>query len=89
MSQELPVQLVRDGMAMMVAVGGPLFMALFVAGGAIGIFQAATQVNDPAVSFLPRVLVALGVCAALGGWMVERMSAFVAHALNSMAGASL
>lgn len=77
--------LLREGLVLVGVVGGPMFAVLFVLGLALGVLQAATQINDPAVGFLPRVLAAFGVAAALGGWMVERLAAFVRVAFERMA----
>lgn len=77
--------LLREGLAVMAAVGGPMFGVLFVLGLGLGVMQAATQVNDPAVGFLPRVVAAMLVTLALGGWMVERLAAFLHASLEHMA----
>ena len=50
----------------------------------VGTLQAATQVNDPAVGFLPRLLTAVILCVALGGWMMQRMAGFFVQALQRM-----
>jgi flagellar biosynthesis protein FliQ len=50
------------------------------------VLQAATQVNDPAVSFVPRILVGGLVLWMLGGWMMERLSGFLAQSITRMAG---
>ena len=84
MSPELPVALARDGLMMLVTVGGPLFGVLVLVGFAVGVMQAATQINDPAVSFLPRIAAALLVCWGVGGWMVERLAAFLTTAMERM-----
>jgi flagellar biosynthesis protein FliQ len=76
----------REGLMLVAGVGGPLFLAMLVAGLAIGVLQAATQVNDPAVSFLPRVAVGGLVIWLAGGWMLERLSAFLAQSITRMAG---
>ena len=49
MGSELPAQLMREGLGLIATVGGPLFAALFLGGLVIGVLQAATQINDPAV----------------------------------------
>lgn len=77
--------LLRDGLTLIATVGGPLFATLFAVGLALGVMQAATQINDPAVSFLPRLSAALLVCVLLGGWMVERLADFVRASLEAMA----
>jgi flagellar biosynthesis protein FliQ len=77
--------LFREGLTLLAVVGGPMFAVLFFLGLGLGVFQAATQVNDPAVGFLPRVVAAFAVAAALGGWMVERLAGFLKLALERMA----
>jgi flagellar biosynthetic protein FliQ len=85
-SPGLPGAVFREGLMLIAGVGGPLFLAMLVAGLAIGILQAATQVNDPAVSFLPRVAVGGLVLWLAGGWMLERLSGFLALSITRMAG---
>ena len=53
-----------------------LMVALIVGPGlAVGllvsIFQAATQINEQTLSFLPRLLVTLGSIMFLGGWLIN------------------
>ncbi|HVP68861.1 MAG TPA: flagellar biosynthetic protein FliQ [Anaeromyxobacteraceae bacterium] len=82
----MPGALFRDGLLLVASVGGPLFLTMLVAGLVLGILQAATQVNDPAVSFLPRVAVGGAVLWLAGGWMLERLSGFLARSILKMAG---
>ena len=54
----------------------PALGASVVVGGAMAVAQAATQVQDPALGFVPR-LAAVGVALALGGaWMGTRLIEF-------------
>ena len=81
-----PANLLHDGLVLVAVIGGPIFLVMLGVGLAIGVFQAATQINDTAVGFLPRAGAA-ALCLWLGGgWMMERMSQFLAHAIASMAG---
>lgn len=86
MSPTLPGALFRDGLLLVASVGGPLFLTMLVTGVIFGILQAATQVNDPAVSFLPRIAVGAVVLWFAGGWMLERLSGFLAKSILQMAG---
>lgn len=86
MTAGLPASLVREGLALLAGVGGPLFAAVLAVGLMVGVAQAATQVNDPAVGFLPRAAAAIAVCWIGGGWMLERLSAFLGLAIARMAG---
>lgn len=82
MNGDLTYALVREGLMLLVVVGGPIFGALLISGLVIGVIQAATQINDPAVGFLPRLAVAAGVMAFMGPWMVSRLAGFFSNALQ-------
>ncbi|WP_373049423.1 flagellar biosynthetic protein FliQ [Vulgatibacter sp.] len=86
MTPELAGGLLREGLQIALLVGGPIFAALLVAGLLVGVFQAATQINDPAVGFLPRLAAGAGICWFLGSWMAERLAAHFAEAVARMAG---
>lgn len=77
--------LLREGLLLLGAVGAPVLLVLLVVGLVVGVLQAATQVNDPAVGFLPRVAAAVAVVWLAGGWMMERFSGFLGQAIARMA----
>ena len=81
---ELPGALTREGFLLLATTSGPFIGALLIIGLAVGIFQAATQINDPAVGFLPRFAAAILAVWLLGGWLLERYSTFFAHSLQRM-----
>lgn len=85
MNEALPYALLRDGMLDLAAVSAPILGVLLVTGLVIGVLQAATQVNDAAASFLPRFVAGLVTLWLVGPWMMERMSRFLARALEQMA----
>ncbi len=85
MTADLPGALVREGLLLLAATGGPVLGVLLAVGLAVGILQAATQLNDAAVGFLPRAAAAAAVIWVLGGWMMERLSGFLGQAIARMA----
>jgi flagellar biosynthesis protein FliQ len=84
MTDQVPSALMREGFALLASTAGPFIAALLLVGLVMGILQAATQINDPAVGFLPRFGVALLGAWALGGWVLERYSHYFAEALQRM-----
>jgi len=84
MSTDLPSALLREGFAVLAMVGSPFMGALLVVGLVVGLLQAVTQINDPAIGFLPRLVTIVLVAWFAGGWAVERMAQFVAAALQRM-----
>ena len=82
----VPASLVREGLLLLASTAGPIIGGLLAVGLVVGVFQAATQINDPAVGFLPRLGAALLSVWLLGGWLLERYSAYFATSLHRMAG---
>lgn len=86
MNVELPAALVREGFLLLASVAGPIFGVMLAVGLMLGVLQAATQVNDTAVGFLPRAAAAAAVLWLAGGWMMERLSGFLAQSIARMSG---
>jgi flagellar biosynthesis protein FliQ len=86
MSTDLPSSLMREGFGVLAAVGGPFVISLLVVGLLVGLLQAATQINDPAVGFLPRMITGLLVAYFTGPWVLERLSRYLAAAFRGMSG---
>ena len=86
MSTDLPSSLMREGFGVLAAVGGPFVLALLVVGLLVGLLQAATQINDPAVGFLPKLLTGVLMAYFTGPWILERLSNYLAAAFRGMSG---
>ncbi|HEX7597386.1 MAG TPA: flagellar biosynthetic protein FliQ [Polyangia bacterium] len=86
MSSDLPSSLMREGFGVLAAVGGPFVIALLLVGLLVGLLQAATQINDPAVGFLPRLVTGLLMAYFTGPWVLERLSRYLAAAFRGMSG---
>ena len=86
MSSDLPSSLMREGFGVLAAVGGPFVISLLVVGLLVGLVQAATQINDPAVGFLPRMVTGLLVAYFTGPWVLEKLSHYLAAAFRGMSG---
>jgi flagellar biosynthetic protein FliQ len=54
----------------------PLLMTALVVGLVISVFQAATQINEATLSFLPKIAAIIVVIALISPWMVRRMTDF-------------
>lgn len=59
-----------------VLVGGPVIAVGVVVGLIVAILQAATQVNDSAVSFAPKAVATLATLAIAGPWMLAQLVEF-------------
>jgi flagellar biosynthetic protein FliQ len=84
MNGDMPAGLMREGFTLLASTAGPFIGGLLLVGLVVGILQAATQINDPAIGFLPRMTAALLGAWALGGWILERYAHFFADAMQRM-----
>ena len=51
-----------------------LVVPSLIGGLIVSIFQAATQINEQMLSFLPRLLIALGMLVFAGNWILQTLS---------------
>ncbi len=73
MDTAMVVDLGRQALWMTMLISAPLLGVALLVGLIIGVFQAATSINEQTLSFIPK-LVALGLTLAiLGGWMINTL----------------
>jgi len=65
--------------AMLVALkmAAPLLMVVLLVGLIISIFQAATQINEMTLAFVPKLLAAGAALVLLGPWLITTMVEFI------------
>ena len=54
-------------------IAAPLLLAALVAGVVIGMLQAATQINEMTLSFIPKLLVLVATIFVTGHWMLQTL----------------
>ena len=73
MDTAMVVDLGRQALWMTILISAPLLIVGLVVGLIIGVFQAATSINEQTLSFIPKLL-ALGLTMSImGGWMINTM----------------
>ena len=65
--------LFRDALFIVLLVVVVLIMPSLIVGLIVSTFQAATQINEQTLSFLPRLIVTLGAIMLAGPWMVNKV----------------
>jgi type III secretory pathway component EscS len=66
LGNELVLRAVREGLILVLLLSGPPLAASLVTGFVIGLLQAATQLQDATLAFVPKLVVVLLVLAAMG-----------------------
>ncbi|VTU25436.1 Flagellar biosynthetic protein FliQ [Variovorax sp. SRS16] len=57
--------------------GAPLLLVALVVGLVISIFQAATQINEATLSFIPKLLAVFVTLVIAGPWMLGQMLDYI------------
>lgn len=71
MSPDEVMDIGRQAMHVTVLLAAPLLVSALVAGLLIGIFQAATQIQEMTLSFIPKLLVIAIAVVVAGPWMLD------------------
>ena len=64
------VDVMRQGMGVILKISGPLLILSMLVGVLVAIFQAVTQIHEQSLSFILKLVVVVGVLLR-GGWMLE------------------
>lgn len=86
MTPESVMTLGRTALEMTILVSAPVLLVTLIIGLVVSVFQAATQINDPSLSFIPKVLAVLITFALAGPWMLTVMTDYMRRVLTGLPG---
>ena len=69
---------------MLLMVSAPILLTVLVIGLVVSIFQAATQIHEATLSFVPKVVGAVAVLAIAGPWMLTTLVEYLQRTLQSI-----
>ncbi|MCQ8897510.1 flagellar biosynthesis protein FliQ [Limnobacter humi] len=73
MNAQTVLNLGQDALLTMLMVSAPLLLIALIVGLLVSIVQAATQINEMTLSFIPKVLAIFFCLLALGPWMLSTL----------------
>lgn len=71
------IDLGRQALELTLLVSAPLFIAALATGLVVSIFQAATQINEQTLSFVPKLIATFITLVLAGPWMITMMTDFI------------
>ena len=86
MNPESVMTLGRQAMETMLLVASPLLLVALVVGLVVGVFQAATQINDMTISFIPKLVGFLLTPLIPGPWILIIMLDYMRQVFNGIPG---
>lgn len=73
MTPESVMNLGRHAMEVLLLVSAPILLAVLIIGLVVSIFQAATQINETTLSFIPKLIGVFVALVVAGPWMLSVM----------------
>lgn len=73
MTPDTVINVGQNALLILVMVSAPLLLSALAIGVLVGMFQAATQINEMTLSFIPKILVLVGALFAAGPWILDTL----------------
>ncbi len=77
----------QQGLWLLLVVSAPVLLVVLVVGLVVSVFQAATQINEATLSFVPKIVAAVAVLAIAGPWMMTTLVEYLRETLQAIPGA--
>ncbi|MBX3215469.1 MAG: flagellar biosynthetic protein FliQ [Labilithrix sp.] len=85
MSPAALLEQAQNALLLSVAVALPVLAVAALVGLVVAAFQAASQIQDPTIAHLPRLLAVVAALVVLGPWMGSQIGAFAERMLEMAA----
>jgi flagellar biosynthetic protein FliQ len=74
----------QQGLYLLLTVSAPVLVTVLVVGLVVSVFQAATQIHEQTLSFVPKIVAAVAVLAVAGPWMLTTLVEYVQRTLQAI-----
>ncbi|MCK2087346.1 flagellar biosynthesis protein FliQ [Thauera aromatica] len=84
MTPEMVMTLAYKAMQTAVLLAAPMLLMALLTGLLISLFQAATQINEMTLSFIPKILAVFAVLVLAGPWLLELITTYTRELFTSL-----
>ncbi|WP_140629806.1 flagellar biosynthesis protein FliQ [Methylibium rhizosphaerae] len=84
MESQQVLTLGQEGLMMLLTISAPLLLVVLVVGLVVSIFQAATQIHEATLSFVPKLVAAVIVLAIAGPWMISSLVEYLQRTIQAI-----
>jgi flagellar biosynthetic protein FliQ len=74
----------QQGLYILLLVSAPILLSVLLIGLIVSIFQAATQIHEATLSFVPKIVGAVAVLAIAGPWMLTTLVEYLQRTLQAI-----
>jgi len=76
--------LAYQSMRFALMLAAPMLLTVLIVGLVVSVFQAATQINEMTLSFIPKLLALCAVLVVFGPWLIASMTEFIRTLIESI-----
>lgn len=76
----------QQALEVMLLVAAPMLLAVLIVGLIVSILQAATQINEMTLSFIPKLIAMVAVLVIAGPWILSVMVDYIRRLFESIPG---
>ena len=84
MTPESVMALGTEAMKVALALAAPLLLAALVSGLVVSLLQAATQINEMTLSFIPKILAVVATIVIAGPWMLNLLLDYMRNLFTNL-----
>lgn len=85
MNPEIAIDICRKAIQTVLMASAPMLLIGLIIGLIVSIFQAATQINEQTLSFVPKVIAVFVTMLVFGPWLIKLLVTFTAGLFEIMA----
>jgi flagellar biosynthetic protein FliQ len=86
MTPEMVMTIGQRALEITILLSAPLLLAALIIGLLVGVFQAATQINEMTLSFIPKLIGMAGTLVVAGPWMLKTIVSYTRELFESIPG---
>ncbi len=84
MTPETVLTVAQQALTVATMLAAPLLLGALATGLTIGVLQAATQINEMTLSFIPKLLALVVTLVVVGPWMLNEIMSFTTNLISSI-----
>ncbi len=84
MTEAFVLALAQKTVEITLILAGPVLLISLLVGSLISLVQAATQINEVTLTFIPKLIGVVAVILLLGSWMLQQLIAFTSNLFTNL-----
>ncbi len=84
MTEAYLITFAQNSLTIAISIAGPVLLASLIIGSLVSLVQAATQINEVTMTFVPKIIAIIVILAVFGGWMGQQIISYTTSIFNDL-----